>query len=340
MKEYNKHLGGLFGFAKGVVICLVLTFFIVTMSASARESLKNSQSGKYAAIIMDRLHPVMPDNLHDALAKYIHQLDTDELDLHHRHDHDHADGEHHGDETELGEAQSDPSFISGAGTGSSVPTSSIPLGASSDNMWLPQLRGVFDDEIRRVVARALQGIAEPARTDLTNQLVALSQQMSPSDLISLQQQLDQAGSDPQQIAGVIDAWSQDSFSQPSPAANPFANPGTGTTSGGGAAASSPPDRRQQLIEAISTQFATRPEGQRLIEENIKESLAGIPDQVSLAVLEDWHADLFGNTADPDPGTDQITSLEDRMYRQLQSHGVRLDQVSAEVQRRLRGVVER
>lgn len=332
MKEYNKHLGALFGFAKGVLICLVLTFFIVTMSASARESLKHSRSGQAAAVIMDRLHPVMPDNLHNALAKYIHQLDSDELDLQHSHDHDNGDDH----ETELGEAQSDPPPSGGTASsgmsGTSIPSTSIPSGGSGDSGWLPQLRGVFTDEIRRVVARGLQDVPEPTRGQLTNQLVSLSQQMSPSDLLSLQQQLSQAGSDSQQITNVIAGWTPPASNNPF--ANPVNTPGPATSGGGEL------DRSNQLLADISGVYGTRPESRRLFEADIEQTLSGIPDQVSLAVLEDWRADLFTGSTDPDPGTDLYTLLEDRMYRQLQSHGVRFDQVSAEVQRRLRGVVER
>lgn len=331
MKEYNQHLGAVFGFAKGVVICLVMTFFIVTMSAGARESLRNSHSGKASAIIMDRLHPVMPDNLHDALADYIHQLDSDELDLQHSHDHDGDDSD-----TDLGAAQSDPppfGQLSGTGAPStSIPSTSIPSGAATDGGWLPQLRGVFDDEIRRSVASTLQGVPEPTRSQLADQLIALASQMSPSDLLTLQQQLSQAGNNPQAIANVVGAWSAPASST---GTVPSSSTAPSTTTGGGA-----PDRRQQLLTDISGLYGTRPESRRLVEENIAQSLAGIPDEVALDVLEDWRADLFFAEPDPDPGTDNLTLLEDRMYRQLQFHGVRLDQVSAEVQRRLRGVVER
>lgn len=329
MKEYNQHLGAIFGFAKGVVICLVLTFFVVTMSASARESLKNSYSGKGAAIIMDRLHPVMPDNLHDALAEYIHQLDSDELDLQHTHDHEHLDGDDH--DTDLGSAQSSPppsGQVTNTGTpGTSIPSTSIPAGNSNNGGWLPQLGGVFDGEIRRVVASRLQDVPEPTRSQLTNQLVSLASQMSPSDLLSLQQQLGQSGNNPQQIANIISSWTAPGPTTP---ATPPA-----VTAGGGE-----PDRWHQLLSDISGLYGTRPESRRLVEENIEQSLSGIPDEVRIAVLEDWRADLFFENVDPDPGTDNLTLLEDRMYRQLQFHGVRLDQVSAEVQRRLRGVVER
>ena len=87
--EYDKHMGAILGLVKGVALGLVLTFFSVTLSEQARNHVMGTRSGKYAALIMDRLHPVMPTELHDVLEPYIHQLDSDELDLHHHHDHDH-----------------------------------------------------------------------------------------------------------------------------------------------------------------------------------------------------------------------------------------------------------
>jgi membrane protein required for colicin V production len=87
--EFDRHLGAVFGFAKGAVIALVLTFFVVTLADRApglRETVFHSYSGQAAAIIMDRLHPVMPRELHDVLEPYIHRLDRPGLDLQHSHD--------------------------------------------------------------------------------------------------------------------------------------------------------------------------------------------------------------------------------------------------------------
>ncbi len=91
--EYDRHLGSVFGFVKGVVIVLVMTFFGVTLTQQmpeTRDSIFHSQTGKISAIIMDRLHPVMPDELHTVLEPYIHSLDRPGLDLQHA-DHDYAD---------------------------------------------------------------------------------------------------------------------------------------------------------------------------------------------------------------------------------------------------------
>jgi Colicin V production protein len=107
--EFDRHLGAVLGFAKGIVIALVLTFFAATLADRApglRDTIFHSWSGQAAAIIMDRLHPVMPTELHDVLEPYIHRLDRPELDLRHSHGprvgqadphgHGPGDGSHHG----------------------------------------------------------------------------------------------------------------------------------------------------------------------------------------------------------------------------------------------------
>ena len=83
--EYDRHLGALLGLVKGTVICLLITFFTVTLSESMRQQVLTSYSGKAAAIVMDRLHPVMPAELHEVLEPYIHRLDHPDLDLEHDH---------------------------------------------------------------------------------------------------------------------------------------------------------------------------------------------------------------------------------------------------------------
>lgn len=81
--EYDRHLGAVFGFVKGAAFALVLTFFLVTLSQRARSQIFTSMSGQVAAVVMDRLHPVMPVELHDVLEPYIHRLDRPGLDLRH-----------------------------------------------------------------------------------------------------------------------------------------------------------------------------------------------------------------------------------------------------------------
>lgn len=73
--ELDKHLGAIFGLLKGTLFSLVVVFFAVTLSAATRDVVLNSYSGYAAAVIMDRLHPVLPDELRDVLFPYLYYLD-------------------------------------------------------------------------------------------------------------------------------------------------------------------------------------------------------------------------------------------------------------------------
>ena len=94
-EEYDRHLGSIFGFVKGVIFVLVMTFFGITLTQKmpqTRDSIFNSTTGQVAAVVMDRMHAVMPEELHDVLGPYIHSLDRPGLDLHAHDDEE----EHHG----------------------------------------------------------------------------------------------------------------------------------------------------------------------------------------------------------------------------------------------------
>jgi membrane protein required for colicin V production len=122
-EEYDRHLGSIFGFVKGLVFVLVMTFFGFTLSQQmpeARFAIFHSQTGKIAAVIMDRLHPVMPKELHDVLEPYIHSLDRPGLDLQHAHDEDDHDKghSHSGNDLEPIEA---PPFLSAPRRGENDP---------------------------------------------------------------------------------------------------------------------------------------------------------------------------------------------------------------------------
>lgn len=91
-KDFDHHLGALFGLAKGVLVALTATFFLVTLSSAARAIVLDSHSGYAAALVMDRLHPLMSEEFHDALEPYIHQLDDAAGDSPLLHSHDDDDG--------------------------------------------------------------------------------------------------------------------------------------------------------------------------------------------------------------------------------------------------------
>lgn len=98
LKEFDRQLGGLVGFAKGVLFCVIITLFAVTLLGEAhRRAIVGSRSGYYIAVVLDKSHSVMPEELHDVLHPYVHVLD-ERVD-HSGHDHDSA-GDHDADDAD------------------------------------------------------------------------------------------------------------------------------------------------------------------------------------------------------------------------------------------------
>ena len=76
LKEFDHQLGALLGLAKGVLLCVLITLFAVTLAGDQqRELIYNSRSGHYIAMLLDRADAVMPAEIHDVLHPYLHSLD-------------------------------------------------------------------------------------------------------------------------------------------------------------------------------------------------------------------------------------------------------------------------
>jgi len=71
LKEFDRQIGGLFGAAKGVLWCLIITFFAVTLSEPARQKVLRCRSGYYASVIVHRATPVLPAKVRDVLGRYL-----------------------------------------------------------------------------------------------------------------------------------------------------------------------------------------------------------------------------------------------------------------------------
>lgn len=75
LKEFDRQVGGLFGAAKGVLLCVVITFFAVSLSAASRQTVLASRSGKLIARFIHQAGPVMPHEIHKLLDPYLDQLE-------------------------------------------------------------------------------------------------------------------------------------------------------------------------------------------------------------------------------------------------------------------------
>lgn len=76
LKEFDRQLGAIFGATKGVLLCVIITLFAVSLlSESQRQQIIYSRSGYYIAQLLNRSERVIPAELHELLDPYLHQLD-------------------------------------------------------------------------------------------------------------------------------------------------------------------------------------------------------------------------------------------------------------------------
>lgn len=80
LKEFDQQLGALFGLAKGALLCVIITFFAVTLlGESMKQQIIGSKSGYYIAKFLDEADAIMPEEIHAYLDPYLNQL-NEELD--------------------------------------------------------------------------------------------------------------------------------------------------------------------------------------------------------------------------------------------------------------------
>ena len=77
LKEFDRQMGALVGFARGVLWCVAITFFAVTLIESKREEILQSRSGHYIAMLLDKTDAVVPQEIHDVIGPYLDRARTE-----------------------------------------------------------------------------------------------------------------------------------------------------------------------------------------------------------------------------------------------------------------------
>lgn len=77
LKEFDRQVGGLIGAAKGILLCVAITFFVVSLSQQGREAVLASRSGHYIARLIQRADPIMPPEIHAVLDPYLRKLEAE-----------------------------------------------------------------------------------------------------------------------------------------------------------------------------------------------------------------------------------------------------------------------
>lgn len=360
LKEYNSHLGAVFGLAKGVVVCLVATFFLATLDAT-HNVIANSKSGYYAAVTMQKIHPIMPEKLHDALNRYIHSLDNipGVGPIHEDHVVDpnvgFADAFKDAAKT-LDEKIGNP-FMSGPSSPPQTPQpsdpwgyrtntvvsqpvgsnqiSSIPLGARSPaqprqpatqpqgavdsaEFW-NQVRGALRTQARQALAETLENMDPNTRQQLQQQILESLKNTRSEDLPKLEDQIIRSTANA--LPGLFSQW----VGSKSATSGFSSTPAPTQTIG----------EREQLLTEVSQLRSTFPQIQSRLQSELRGLMAGVPDNVAVAVLRDWKADLshdFNN--DPDRSTTIDTPVEQRILQQMQRHGVQIEKLDPALRDRL------
>ncbi|MDA7980889.1 MAG: CvpA family protein [Pirellulales bacterium] len=90
LKEFDRQLGAVVGGVKGAAICIVITFFAVTLSETARSSVLESRSGYYISVLLEKGHDFLPERMHEQIhSHYVEfqaKLSQDGKVPSHRHD--------------------------------------------------------------------------------------------------------------------------------------------------------------------------------------------------------------------------------------------------------------
>jgi len=77
LKDFDHQAGALLGAAKGVLWCVGITFFALSLLPATRPQVLQSHSGHYIALLLNRADRVMPSEIHQVLDPYLNRLETE-----------------------------------------------------------------------------------------------------------------------------------------------------------------------------------------------------------------------------------------------------------------------
>ncbi len=323
LKEFDRHLGAVFGFVKGVVLCLIMTFLVVTVSEDARVALKQSRSGIAAARIVKVVHPylpILPDDLIIALEKYIHLLDENGAEEHYADDHNHVHDGHnhdeHGNEVSLG---NEGQLESG---------SFLPSGNTASPDWLKRLSGLVSQQTQQSLISAINQESDPQkRNAIIKGLVEGLTSVDRNERIELEQDFQKIGSQGAQfLLSHLSKTLEISNSSPSTIPNSVSTIPSQTNATQVQIAA----LRKQIVSA----YTSDPAGRLEFEKQIEQFLGTLPEQVYLGVVKDWNADIW-SLPDPDRQTSGQSTLEQRVLRQVELNGIRFEDLKPAMQQQLR-----
>jgi membrane protein required for colicin V production len=82
--SFDRQLGAMVGLVKGVLFCVAITFFAVTLLPQPqKETILASQAGRYIVVLLDKTDAIVPPEIHDVIGPYLHEIEK-RLDPNHK----------------------------------------------------------------------------------------------------------------------------------------------------------------------------------------------------------------------------------------------------------------
>lgn len=74
--SFDRQLGAMVGLVKGVLFCVAITFFAVTLLPQPqKETILASQAGRYIVVLLDKTDAIVPPEIHDVIGPYLHEIE-------------------------------------------------------------------------------------------------------------------------------------------------------------------------------------------------------------------------------------------------------------------------
>ena len=76
LKEFDRHIGAAFGLGKGLIYCLLITMFAMSLLGPKQQAaICQSRSGYYIASALDKGVGILPKEIHEVVGPYLARLD-------------------------------------------------------------------------------------------------------------------------------------------------------------------------------------------------------------------------------------------------------------------------
>ncbi len=80
LEYFDRQMGAIFGFTKGILLCVAITFFAVSLLPQPqKEQIIASQTGHYIVVLIDKTDTVVPPEIHDVIGPYLNRI-NEQLD--------------------------------------------------------------------------------------------------------------------------------------------------------------------------------------------------------------------------------------------------------------------